>query len=110
MIGWYGLVDWVLGIVVWVGALITYLATKRTSPLPYACGQMGHETFTNNPCLYFILSYPWTSIGATEANVVQQLTAHLRQATAAQHWLLWPKCSSMLIKGDVIPIFSGVGT
>ena len=42
-------------------------------------------------------SFPGTSIGAMEANVVQQLTAHLRQATAAQHWLLWPQCSSLFI-------------
>ena len=62
----------------------------------FQCGPLVRSTGDGNEkavCRY--LSGSWTSIWATEANVVQQLTAHLRQATAAQHWLLWPKCSSM---------------
>ena len=36
---------------------------------------------------WFLKLFTWTSIWATEANVVQQLTAHLRQATCWGRWL-----------------------
>ena len=40
-------------------------------------------------------TWAWTSIRATKANVVQLLPAWVGLSTVEQHWLPWPKCSSM---------------
>ena len=42
-------------------------------------------------------SFTWTSIWATKANVVQLLPAWDGLSTVEQHWLSWPKCSSMML-------------